>query len=184
MPKSATGANSPRGQRAGPAASDSSACTAFRAGFGARARGFTLVEILVVVVIAGVLTGTVLLGLARSGPGQVNQREIDRLAASLQVMCDQALLSGSARGLRFHADGYDFWVHGVNGWQRLSPDAAPDAVQWPEGVRARVEVENTAIRAGRNARLPQVVCTGIEPPTPFEVELGRGEQQRRLAWPS
>ncbi len=169
MPKSATGANSACSARTMPALT--------------RARGFSLVEILVVVVIAGILTGTVLLGLGRTGPGQAHQRELDRLAASLEVMCDQALLAGAARGLRFHADGYDFWRFAEGGWQPLPPDGRPAAVRWPEGLRPRVRVEDLLLRNGGNARLPQVICTGIEPPTPFVVELGRGERLRQLRWP-
>lgn len=148
-----------------------------------RARGFTLVEILVVVVIAGILTGAVLLGLGRSGPGQVNQREIARLAASLEVMCDQALLSGTARGLRFHEDGYDFWRHAAAGWQVLPTDEKPSSVRWPEGLRARIEIEGLSLRPARNARSPQVACTGIEPPTSFVIELGAGEHRQTMSWP-
>lgn len=148
-----------------------------------RARGFTLVEILVVVVIAGILTGAVLLGLARSGPGQLNQRELARLAVSLEVMCDQALLGGTARGLRFHEDGYDFWQHSAAGWQALPADGKPSSVRWPEGLRARIEIESLALRPARNARSPQVICTGIEPPTPFVIELGAGEHRKRMSWP-
>lgn len=169
MPKLATGANS--------------ACSARAMQAATRAHGFTLVEILVVVVIAGILTGTVLLGLGRTGPGQSNQRELDRLAASLEVMCDQALLSGTARGLRFHADGYDFWRYADGGWQPLPPEGRPAAVRWAEDVRPRIRVEGHALRGAGNARLPQVICTGIEPPTPFAIELGRGEPLRQMRWP-
>lgn len=169
MQKLATGANSPRSFCAAPVAS----CP----------RGFTLVEILVVVVIAGILTGTVLIGLGRSGPGQASQRELSRLSASLEVMCDQALLSGTARGLRFHAEGYDFWMHTPDGWQQLAPQDRPSAVRWPEGLRPRVEVENFAPGSVRNARAPQVICTGLEPPTGFVIELGSGDASRGMRWP-
>lgn len=148
-----------------------------------RVHGFTLVEILVVVVIAGVLTGAVLLVLGRTGPGQANQRELSRLAASLEAMCDQALLSGTARGLRFHQDGYDFWRHSAAGWQALPADDKPSPVRWPEGLRVRIEVESLVLGPARNARSPQIVCTGIEPPTPFVIELGAGEHRKRMNWP-
>jgi len=169
MPKLVTGASSAGELRAISAA--------------AAARGFTLVEMLVVVVIAGILTGTVLLGLGRPGPGQANRQALDRLAASLEVMCDQALLSGTARGLRFQARGYDFWRHFEGRWQPLSNTDRPAAARWPGDLRARVQIEGLALRAAGDARGPQVVCTGIEPPTPFSVELGRGGQRRQLRWP-
>lgn len=145
--------------------------------------GFTLVEILVVVVIVAVLTGAVLLGLGGTGAGTANQRALDRLNVSLEIMCDQALLSGSARGLRFHADGYDFWRYAGGGWQSLPSRDRPPAAHWPDAARPRIRVEDLRLRDTQNARLPQIVCTGIEPATPFVIEMGRGEQRRRLRWP-
>lgn len=148
-----------------------------------RPDGFTLVEILVVVIIAGIVTGAVLLGLGRPGPAQVAERQLDRLAASLEVMCDQALLSASTRGLRFHDAGYDFWIHAGDGWHALPDDGRPDAVRWPGGLRPRVEVDNLALDGSRVAEAPHVICTGIEPPTPFVIELGAGEHRQRMSWP-
>lgn len=149
----------------------------------AATRGFTLVEVLVVVIIAGILTGAVLLVLGQSGPSQANQRELARLNVSLEVMCDQALLGGSARGLRFHAEGYDFWQYSAGAWQPLPGDSRLRAVAWPEGMRPRIQVENVPLRPARNQRLPQIVCTGIEPPTPFEIEIGSGEHRKIMSWP-
>lgn len=149
----------------------------------AAARGFTLVEVLVVVIIAGVLTGAVLLVMGQSGPGQTSRRELARLDASLEVMCDQALLGGSAHGLRFHAEGYDFWQYLAGAWQPLPGDSRPRPVAWPDGLRPRIQIENVHLRPARNQRLPQVVCTGIEPPTPFKIEIGSGEHRNSMSWP-
>ena len=138
---------------------------------------------LVVVIIAGVLTGAVMLVLGQSGPAQTTKRELDRLRASLEVMCDQALLSGAARGLRFHVEGYDFWRYSAGEWQPLPPDSNPRAVRWPQGLRPRVQIEDLALRPARNQRLPQVICTGIEPPTPFTIEIGSGAHRQSMIWP-
>lgn len=146
--------------------------------------GYTLVEMLVVVVIAGILTGAVTMAMRPSGPAQANQRELDRLGASLEVLCDGALLAGSARGLRFHAQGYDFWQYRAGVWQPLPGESRPQPVRWPQGLRPRIQIEDVALGPGRNARLPQVICTGIEPPTPFSIEIGTGEHRQSMSWPS
>ena len=148
-----------------------------------RSHGFTLIEILVVVVIVGILTGVVLLGVGGIGSDQAGRRALDRLSASLEMMCDQALLSGSARGLRFHAGGYDFWRYADGRWQPLPAGGRPPAALWPDEARANVRIEDLQLRSAGNARLPQVVCSGIEPATPFVVELGRGAQRMVLRWP-
>ncbi|MGK7294676.1 MAG: prepilin-type N-terminal cleavage/methylation domain-containing protein [Candidatus Wenzhouxiangella sp. M2_3B_020] len=166
MPTSATGATEPR-RRSRRASS--------------RPAGFTLVEVLVVVVIAAVLTGLVVVGLARGGPAERAERELDRLSASLERLCDRALLTGTARGLRFHQDGYDFWI--LRGdWQRLAGEGAPPGRTWPAGMNPRVSVERVAL-TGRRDAAPQVVCTGLEPATAFEIALGAGENRRRMSWP-
>lgn len=146
-------------------------------------RGFTLVEMLVVVIIAGVLTGAVLLAMGPSGPAQANKRELDRLRVSLDVMCDQALLGGTARGLRFHVDGYDFWQYRAGAWQPLPPDSRPKPVRWPVQMRPRILIEGFTLGPARNRSLPQVVCTGIEPPTAFAIEIGSGEHRQSMNWP-
>lgn len=166
MPKLATGASS-------------AAARATTSG----ASGFTLVEVLVVVIIAGVLTGAVLLVAGPSGPAQIQQRTLARLDVSLEAMCDRALLSGKPHGLRFNRDGYDFWQLQASAWQPLPPDSRPRAVRWPEDLRPRVQVENLPLRSRIGQRSPQVICSGIEPPTPFVIEVGSGEYRQRMSWP-
>lgn len=166
MPTSATGATEPRPRSwSGPS----------------RPAGFTLVEILVVVVIAAVLTGLVVVGLGRGGPAERAERELDRLSASLELLCDRALLTGTARGLRFHQHGYDFWIHRGD-WQRSAGDGAPADHAWPTGLDPRVSVERVAL-TGRRDAAPQIVCTGLEPATAFEITVGGGDTRRRMSWP-
>jgi hypothetical protein len=97
------------------------------------------------------------------------------------MLCDRALLTGTARGLRFHAGGYDFWIHRGD-WQPSAGEDAPPARTWPEGIDPRVRVGGVAL-TGRSDGAPQVVCTGLEPATAFAIEIGSGEHRRRMSWP-
>jgi len=174
MPRSATGANSAsRRVRRG---RDSVA-----AGPGRRASGFTLIEILVVVVIGAVMTGLVVLALGRASPAAVHERALSRVDAAMTRLCDRALLTGNPHGLRFHDAGYDFWVLRAEGWTAPAGDAPPPG-SWPNSQQPRIRIARAPLRTGR-VEAPQVLCTGIEPPTPFEIEFGHGESRRVLAWP-
>lgn len=174
MPRSATGASS------SPVAVVTRRTP--RRGFGIEtACGFTLIEILVVVVIASVMAGFALLAIGRAGPASANERALARVEAAMELMCDQALLSGAAHGLRFRRDGYDFWVLRPEGWIELAGDS-PAAGRWPDGRTPRIRIASLAWEGRRDAA-PQVVCTGIEPATPVTIELGEGDDRRSLSWP-
>ena len=67
------------------------------------ARGFTLIEILLVIVIIGCAVGIVVLSLP-GGPGQSASRdmgvEAERLRAAIQLAGEQAVMEGRIIGLR------------------------------------------------------------------------------------
>jgi len=146
-----------------------------------RQTGFTLLEILVVVAIAAIVTSMAMLSLPDAGPQTVLEREQARLRASLQSMCDQALLTGSVHGVRFHRRGYDFWHRSDLSWQPLAAGRQPAAVTWPDSLSYRLSVEGLEFSAASPAR-PQVSCSALEPPTAFRLELRSGAHRRTLSW--
>ncbi|MCA1779646.1 MAG: prepilin-type N-terminal cleavage/methylation domain-containing protein [Xanthomonadaceae bacterium] len=147
-----------------------------------RQAGFTLLEILVVVVIAAIITSMAVLSLPDSGPQTLLEREQARLRASLQSMCDRALLSGSVQGVRFFRQGYDFWHRSESSWQPLAANRRPLTVNWPESLTYRLSVEGHELSAAVPAR-PQVRCSALEPPTAFRLELRSGRHRLTLSWP-
>ena len=95
------------------------------------ARGFTLVELMVTLVLIGLL-GTVV---ALSAPAMVppQRRAAEALARHLAAARDEALLSGNAVRLRLDATGYRFERRDFGDWRPI--DEAPLApVPWPAGV--------------------------------------------------
>jgi len=67
-------------------------------------RGFTLIEILVVLALIGLLTGMAVLSAGVSGSGV--EREARRLSAALRMAADESRLQGRVLGLRFDSQGY------------------------------------------------------------------------------
>jgi general secretion pathway protein H len=99
-------------------------------------RGFTLLEVLVVIAIVGILTSAVTLSMRPDSHRQL-QDESYRLARVLEQGVSAAE-DGDALALDWRADGYAFRRRDARGqWQAVG-DAFFAARQWPDGIQASV----------------------------------------------
>lgn len=86
----------------------------------APARGFTLIEVMVVVVIVGIMLTFASLSLnVGTSPAET---EAKRLAALARLAAEEAVLTNTELALRLGRDGYRFQTLGENGWQDLEDD--------------------------------------------------------------
>lgn len=145
--------------------------------------GYSLIELLVVILIAGLLTSLAVLRFSGGSDADRAEHGLDRLAAAVELLCDQALLTGQPHGLRLTANGYDFWTRVDGQWQLLPAGRPPRAGEWPENLAVEIEVEQQRLNVARTAR-PQVWCSALEPIGAFEVRLGRGEDRQTRSWPA
>jgi general secretion pathway protein H len=102
------------------------------------ARGFTLVEMLVVVVIIGVMVVGAVLALGVAGRDRSLENETRRLDALLGYARDQAELQTREYGLRFTRNGYVFIAFDARSGQWLQVD---DDVLRPRTLPAGLEFE-------------------------------------------
>lgn len=114
-----------------------------------RQRGFTLIEILVVLVIVGIMVG---LAGVRMMPDdeRVLANEAERLALLLEQTRDQAVASGEPIAWSVDASGYRFWVLDTdNQWASRAGDEVLRDRPLADGVRlAALEVNQTRLAAG------------------------------------
>ena len=85
-------------------------------------QGFTLLELLVVLVIAGILLGAVALN-AMPGNSQLLQDDAQRIALLLQAARDEAIVRNRAIAFEIDEQRYRFLIRQNDSWQVLTNDA-------------------------------------------------------------
>jgi len=139
-----------------------------------RARGFTLIEVLVVVVILGVLAAALVLSTAGSGERRL-EREAERMRSLIAYACEQAELRGREIGVSVNRTGYRFSEFDRDSWVGFSEGELRPRI-WLAGTSALLSRDgNTVEVAEAYPDKPQLLCLSSGELTPFRLELGLGE---------
>lgn len=113
-------------------------------------RGFTLVEILVVLFIIGITLSFATLSIGGDGGAERLQREANRLQALMDIAKEDAVLFGAEIGLDLTRDGYRFLRLDVDGWRVIKRTDTPlRPRKLPEDMTLRLlqrEDEDQAVR--------------------------------------
>jgi len=99
------------------------------------ARGFTLIEILVVLAIIGIILGLVIVKLEQSDSSRV-RGEADRLSLVLERARDSATITGRSVAFSSDGNGYQFWLADANNgeWKAMAAESL-EPHRLPEGVQ-------------------------------------------------
>lgn len=138
-----------------------------------RARGFTLVEVLVVVVIVGVLAAAVGLVATARGDGYALREEAERLAAVVSLLAEEAVLDNREYGIRVSAQGYEMRAYdNRDGRWRAQPGWAPR--QLPDNLQLQLLLEGAAVALPASPAAdaaPQIVLSSSAQWTPFSARI-------------
>lgn len=149
-----------------------------------RSKGFTLVEILVVVVIIAIMVSLAVLSIGVTGrDGQLDE-ESRRIEGLVGLLHERALLEGRDFGLRIEPGAYDFVVYEPrrDRWLALDQEHEFRHRELPKGVTFQLELDSQVVvikAIDRNLSSdaappgPQVAIAASGEGTPFRLTLLR-----------
>jgi general secretion pathway protein H len=147
-----------------------------------RCRGFTLLELLVVIALAAIITGTVILGFTGSDTEQRLKGSADQLAYTLELARQHALQRNREWGVYVETDGVRFAEFDPEQAAWVEQTQRPfGSVSVLAGVELRAEAEGLdQLTETERERLPDLVLFSSGEVTPFTVYLE--PQWNTLAW--
>ena len=132
-------------------------------------RGFTLLELLIVIVIAGITLGMVSFN-AMPSPQQALQKEAQRIALLLQLARDEAVVRNRPIAFEAEAERYRFLIRDEQTWRPITDDDMLRERNFGRPVNLLVV---PALNAGSG---PLRIVFGREPvDKPFVLTLSAGE---------
>jgi len=144
--------------------------------------GFTLLELMVVLVIIGVILTFV--GLSGGGDSRAEQMQLEmrRLAALIELASEEAVLRSEQLAIRFGETDYEFMLLEADQWSPISDIPLLRHRELPKGIELRLELEENpppGLKA-EEAESPQVFLLSSGEMTPFILTLSAPETERRF----
>jgi general secretion pathway protein H len=156
-----------------------------------RSKGFTLVEILVVIVIIAVVISLTILSVSATGRDSQLDEESRRIEGLVGLLHERALLEGRDFGLRIEPAAYEFVVYDPrrDRWMMLNQEQEFRHRELPKGISFQLQLDSQTVvikPIDRNLSSgeppnPQVAIAASGEGTPFRLTLQREATQAKAS---
>jgi general secretion pathway protein H len=156
-----------------------------------RSKGFTLVEILVVIVIMLVVVSLTVLSVSATGRDSQLDEESRRIEGLVGLLHERALLEGRDFGLRIEPTAYEFVVYDTrrDRWLMLDQEREFRHRELPKGITFQLQLDSQTVvikpidrnLSNGNPPNPQVAIAASGEGTPFRLTLLRGATQAKAS---
>lgn len=146
-------------------------------------RGFTLLEMMLVVLIIGLLAVTVSLALPDSAQQRLD-RDAKGLQARIALAMEQAIFRNRDYGLSITPNGYRFFQRDGESWSELDDSSRLNPKPLDEATRLSLQMSGIDVDLQQDAdsetpSAPQIYIVSDGQVSPFVVELRHPDAQRR-----
>ncbi|MHC8316579.1 type II secretion system minor pseudopilin GspH [Pseudomonas sp. LB3P31] len=126
-----------------------------------RSAGFTLLELMIVIVLIGILLGMVSLAMGQN-PARQARQEAGNIVSLIHQLRERAVLEGQEYGLRLSADGYRGMRLDAQGWESTTV-----FYPWPENLRLHLELDGAITSLGADEGPPQLLMLSSDETSAF-----------------
>lgn len=140
------------------------------------ARGFTLLEIVVVLAVVGIMIGTAMLYIQPPSAEKIRQQAAEELWAVSRAARDEAIMLRRVLGIHLDEDGYRLQVRRGRDWSSPPDDPIYRMRSLPVGLEIRINetasgMTSFALDESDEERLPQLLFLPNGEVSPFEIAV-------------
>jgi general secretion pathway protein H len=146
-------------------------------------RGFTLLELLVVVAIVGILVGAVVLSISAVGPDREAEQEVQRLRGLIDLLHEDSLMQSRDYGLMLTTGGYRFYLYDYKQlkWIQVAGDRLLEQHSLHKQLELGLALDGKDVELEKKFEtidrekepVPQIMILSSGELTPFELDVSR-----------